>query len=125
MNIENDPPYTQRAGKFSNVFADYSINKTMPWIVLVGILSGVAFGLSLDAQNRVEKSELQVQAYANARAAAADATSKAANDRAMVAEREARMQQYYLIEVDAKLIKLGMQLPEGGYQRFKEKRETK
>ena len=41
------------------------------------------------------------------------------------AEREARMQQYYILEVDGKLIKLGVELPEGGYQRFKEKRGDK
>ena len=39
------------------------------------------------------------------------------------AEREARMQQYYLIEVDGKLIEQGIKPPEGGYQKFKETRE--
>jgi len=44
---------------------------------------------------------------------------------ARLSERESRMAQYYIIELDAKLIKLGVELPDGGYQKFKEKRGDK
>lgn len=68
---------------------------------------------------------LNIKDTALAQADVAKAIAHAAQDKADIAEREARMQQYYILEVDGKLTKLGVELPEGGYQRFKEKRGSK
>lgn len=69
-------------------------NKPLPWIALAIAASFLSLGLG-------------VGAFVMGR----------------IAEREARLDQYYILELDGKLIKLGVELPEGGLQRFKENRE--
>lgn len=39
---------------------DHSINKTMPWIVLVGILAGVSLGISLWAIDQAKDTRTQL-----------------------------------------------------------------
>lgn len=49
--------------------------------------------------------------------------SESARDEAQKAERESRMQQYYLLEMDAKLIAAGVKKPEEAIARQQEKRK--
>jgi hypothetical protein len=76
----------------------------------------LALGYAFNAKDAADSRAIA----AEARAHASEVTAQAAADLAKIAEREARMDEYYIMELDGKVIKLGIELPEGGYQRFKQ-----
>lgn len=111
-SVKNEGGGTQATGGKAEAKIE---DRTGLYISIVALtLAAIGFGYVLSIKNE-----------AIAQAETAKAIAHAAQDKADIAEREARMQQYYILEVDGKLIKLGVELPEGGYQRFKEKRGSK
>ena len=76
---------------------DYSINKPLPWLVLLALIAALALGLAISAFSEAVK-----------------------------AEREARMLEYYLLELDAKFINAGLKDPaESIANKLKAERERK
>lgn len=99
----------------------WNINSPLPWIAVAVAASFLALGFAINSQRAADNRALASEALAQT----AIAKAEAAQNKADIAEREARMQQYYLIEVDGKLIRLGINPPDGGYQQFRDKRISK
>ncbi len=76
---------------------DNSINKPLPWMVLLAIIASLALGFAISSRSEAVK-----------------------------AERETRMLEYYLLELDAKFINAGLKDPaESIANKLKAEREKK
>jgi hypothetical protein len=84
----------------------------------------VRLGVERDAL-MIAWSMIAVALVAIAVAAGAWSRAQNANERATIADRDATLEQYYIMELDAKLIAAGFTPPNGGYAKWKLKHEEK